>query len=297
MNGQVCVVTGATSGIGLETARQLAVRGARVVMTGRSEERGEAALANIRAGCPEADLDLVLLDLADLSNVRHAGRHLRDKYGSISVLVNNAGVYEASRTQTVDGFEATFAVNHLGPFLFTNLLLPSLLDCPTTRVVNVSSEAHRASEGLDYSDLQWTRRRYSALRSYADSKLANLLFTRSLSKRFDPERLVAHAVHPGAVATGLFRGDQPLWMRMGVGVAKHFLRARRDRRLGGGDDRWLLREPPHQDTHPCGPRRPGSRAAVGNLRPAGAYRRLMVSPGRARAGQQTRPWGRGRGGW
>jgi retinol dehydrogenase-12 len=225
MNGQVCVVTGATSGIGLETARQLAVRGARVVMTGRSEERGEAALANIRAGCPEADLDLVLLDLADLSNVRHAGRHLRDKYGSISVLVNNAGVYEASRTQTVDGFEATFAVNHLGPFLFTNLLLPSLLDCPTTRVVNVSSEAHRASEGLDYSDLQWTRRRYSALRSYADSKLANLLFTRSLSKRFDPERLVAHAVHPGAVATGLFRGDQPLWMRMGVGVAKHFMKS------------------------------------------------------------------------
>jgi NAD(P)-dependent dehydrogenase (short-subunit alcohol dehydrogenase family) len=224
MNGQVCVVTGATSGIGLETARGLASTGAHVVLTARTEEKADAAIASIRETVPEASLEVALLDLADLSTIRYAGRNIREKHRQVDVLVNNAGVFESERRQTVDGFESTFGVNHLGPYLLTRLLLPSLVEGSTSRIINVSSEAHRGSEGLDFSDLQWSSRRYSGFRAYADSKLANLLFTRSLARRHDPEQLVVHAVHPGSVSTGLFRDDLPLWMRVGMGVARLFMK-------------------------------------------------------------------------
>ncbi|HCH65477.1 MAG: short-chain dehydrogenase [Deltaproteobacteria bacterium] len=224
MNGQVCVVTGATSGIGLETARGLASLGAHVVLTARTAEKGNAAIADIRSSIPDASLEVVLLDLADLSNVRFAGRTLREQHPRVAVLVNNAGVFEATRRETVDGFESTFGVNHLGPYLFTRLLLPALLAGGASRVVNVTSEAHRGSEGLAFDDLDWSDRAYSGFRAYADSKLANLLFTRSLSKRFDPERLVVHAVHPGSVATGLFEKDARLWVRLGISIARYFLK-------------------------------------------------------------------------
>ena len=224
MNRQVCVVTGATSGIGLETARGLALQGAHVVLTARSAERGAAALVAIQASVPDASLEVVMLDLADLSTVRFAGRQIRETHPEIAVLVNNAGVFETARRETIDGFEVTFGVNHLGPYLLTRLLLPSLLHGAASRVVNVSSEAHRGSTGLEFGDLQWNNRPFSGFRAYADSKLANLLFTRSLSKRFDPERLVVHAVHPGAVATGLFRDDMPFWMRWGMAVARPFMK-------------------------------------------------------------------------
>ena len=224
MSRQVCVVTGATSGIGLETARGLARQGMHVVLTARSAQKGDAALAAIRASEPDASLEVVLLDLADLSTVRFAGRQLREAHPDIAVLVNNAGVFETARRETVDGFEVTFGVNHLGPYLLTRLLLPSLLEGAASRVVNVSSEAHRGSSGLDFTDLQWRARTFSGFQAYADSKLANLLFTRSLSRRFDPDRLVVHAVHPGAVATGLFREDMPHWMRWGMAVARPFMK-------------------------------------------------------------------------
>jgi len=223
MDGLVCVVTGATSGIGLETARALAGKSAHVVLTARSKEKGQAAVDAIRASHPHASVEVELLDLADLSTVRHAGRAIRQRHDRIAVLVNNAGVYQTERTETVDGFESTFGVNHLGHFLFTHLLLPSLVEGPTARVVNVSSEAHRGSDGLFFNDLQWSTRRFSGFRAYADSKLANLLFTRSLSKRFDPAQLVAHAVHPGTVSTGLFDGDRPMWFRLGMKVVRPFL--------------------------------------------------------------------------
>ena len=224
MDGQVCVVTGATSGIGLETARGLAAAGARVVLAVRSQERAEAACADIRQTCPGAELEVQILDLADLSTVRHAGRSLRDRHPEVRLLVNNAGVFEGERRETVDGFERTFGVNHLGPFLFTELLRPSLVQGPVSRVVTVSSEAHRGSEGLAFDDLHCRERRYSGMRAYADSKLANLLFTRSLSKRSDPGRLVAHAVHPGVVSTGLVREDAPWWLRAGMPLLRHFMR-------------------------------------------------------------------------
>ncbi len=224
MDGQVCVVTGATSGIGLETARGLASAGAHVVLTARTEEKSAAAVAAIRQTVPEASLEVALLDLADLSNIRFAGRKIRETHPQVSVLVNNAGVFEAERSETVDGFESTLGVNHLGPYLLTRLLLPALLEGPTSRIVNVSSEAHRGSRGLDFSDLQWSERSYSGFRAYADSKLANLLFTRSLARRHDPKHLVVHAVHPGMVATGLFRSKVPFWMRPGMGVARYFMK-------------------------------------------------------------------------
>jgi len=240
MQGQVGVVTGATSGIGLETAVALAETGAHVVLTARNEVRGDQAVAAIRARVPEASLEVALLDLGDLSNVRHVGDDLARRHARISVLVNNAGVFEGQRSETVDGFERTIGVNHLGPFLFTRLLMPSLLSGPVSRVVNVSSEAHRASDGLRLDDLHWSARRYSGFGAYADSKLANLLFTRSLSKKHDPELLVAHGVHPGAVATGLFRDDLPFWMRWGVQLARPFLRSPR---VGAATSVYVATEP------------------------------------------------------
>ena len=207
MNRQVCVVTGATSGIGLETARGLALQGAHVVLTARSAERGAAALAAIQASVPDASLEVVMLDLADLSTVRFAGRQIRETHPEIAVLVNNAGVFETARRETIDGFEVTFGVNHLGPYLLTRLLLPSLLHGAASRVVNVSA-THRGSTGLVLTDLQWNNRPFSGSAPTPTASCEPALHPQ-LVKRFDPERLVVHAVHPGAVATGLFRDDMP----------------------------------------------------------------------------------------
>lgn len=199
MDGRVCVVTGANTGIGFETACGLAAQGAHVVLTVRTEEKAHEALAAIEARVPGASLEVALLDLGDLSNVRAVGVDIREKHRRIDVLVNNAGVILEDRRLTVDGHEMTFAINYLGHYLLTRLLAPSLIEGKPGRVINVSSEAHRVSDGLDFDDLQWERRSYSAIGAYADSKLANLLFTRSLSRRLDPQDVTVHAVHPGAV--------------------------------------------------------------------------------------------------
>jgi retinol dehydrogenase-12 len=202
MDGKTCVVTGATNGVGLETARGLAEQGAMVVLLGRNAEKGAACLADLKGSARHADrLSFVKGDLARLDDVRSMAARISADHPRIDVLVNNAGLINAKRRETVDGFEETFAVNHLAHFLLTGLLLPSLRAAPAGRVVNLSSNAHLAGR-LDLDDLNRKGRKYSTFGAYGDSKLANLYFTYELARRLAGTSITANAVHPGAVASG-----------------------------------------------------------------------------------------------
>lgn len=199
LRGRTTLVTGANAGLGLATARQLAHAGAHVVLAARTVERGDAAAAHIRESEPDADLSVVAGDFGSLAGVRALAESVRRTYPQLDVLVNNAGVVRAHRHETVDGFEWTFAVNHLAPFLLTRLLVPSM--GAGGRVVVVTSDAHR-DVSLDLDDLQATRA-YDPLVAYRRSKLANVLFARTLARRA-PD-LSVFSVAPGIVATGIVR--------------------------------------------------------------------------------------------
>jgi NAD(P)-dependent dehydrogenase (short-subunit alcohol dehydrogenase family) len=199
--GRVAVVTGANSGIGFVTARELARRGARVLLACRSEQRGAAALARLRAEVPGALAEVRPLDLADLASVRSfAGGYNVDR---LDLLINNAGLMAVPYAKTADGFETQFGVNHLGHFALTGLLLPRLLATPGARVISVSSSMHR-SGNVEFHDLNGERR-YRRWTAYGRSKSANLLFIHELAYRLATARAdtVAAAAHPGFVATDL----------------------------------------------------------------------------------------------
>lgn len=201
MTGRVCVVTGASSGIGRATARPLARAGATVALVGRDRERGEEALAALRA---ESRGDAVALFLADLSSqkdIRRLAAELLERYPAIHVLVNNAGVVNLRRTLTADGIETVFAVNHLGYFLLTHLLLDRLRSSTPARIVNVASDAHKFGT-IDLDDLG-SERHYRTMRVYGASKLANILFTYELARRLAGTGVTVNCLHPGAVATRL----------------------------------------------------------------------------------------------
>lgn len=200
-----CVVTGASAGIGKATALGLARMGARVGIVARSRERGEAARAEVmREAAGGAGVELFLADLSIQAEVRRLAAEIRERCPRLHVLVNNAAVYTPKRPLSPDGIELQFAVNHLAPFLLTNLLLDVLARSAPSRVVTVSSEAQRTSP-LEWDDLQGERR-YRGLRAYATTKLANLLFTRELARRLADTGVTANAVHPGVVGTELLLG-------------------------------------------------------------------------------------------
>jgi NAD(P)-dependent dehydrogenase (short-subunit alcohol dehydrogenase family) len=203
LTGRTAVVTGANSGIGLPTALELASHGAHVFVACRNAERGNAAVAHIRARASSPRVEYVPLDLADLASVRATAKLLVDRLDGLDILVNNAGVGMISRQVTVDGFERQFGTNHLGHFALTGLLLPLLLARPSARVVTVSSDNH-AEGGIDFDDLQ-AQRRYGRNAMYARSKLANLLFTLELQRRADEADvgLLSLASDPGTTATNI----------------------------------------------------------------------------------------------
>ena len=206
--GKTVVVTGATSGIGRATAVGLARLDSRLILVGRDAGRAEETVAEIRAATGRADVEMLRGDFARQAEVRRVAGEILARTDAIHVLVNNAGVTMLKRTTTPDGFETTFAVNHLAYFLLTGLLLPRLLAAaPGARVVNVASDAHRWG-ALDFDDLQ-NERAYKGLKVYGQSKTANLLFTRELARRLEGSGVAANAVHPGAVATRLGRGSGP----------------------------------------------------------------------------------------
>ena len=207
-SGKTVLVTGATGGIGLATARTLAARGARVVIGARDAARGGAVADEIaRAG---GQAELLEIDLASFASVREAARKLASEHPSLDVLVNNAGIANRYRQVTQDRHEATWQTNFLSHFLLTRLLVPALRGAARPRVVNVSSEAHRSVQ-LNWDDLE-LERGFRGFRAYANTKLAQILFTREFARR-EPG-IAANALHPGAIATGIWRATPPLAQRI-----------------------------------------------------------------------------------
>jgi NAD(P)-dependent dehydrogenase (short-subunit alcohol dehydrogenase family) len=203
------LVTGATNGIGLASATELAGRGARVVMVGRDPARTDAAVAAVRSRGGEATG--MLCDFSSQAAIRRLAGDFRAGHGDLHVLVNNAGGVHKKREVTADGIEATFAVNHLGYFLLTSLLLDMLVASAPARVVTVASVGHRRGT-LDFDDLGFARGGYGVMRAYARSKLANVLFSAELARRLEGTGVTSNSLHPGAVATNIWSGA-PAWAK------------------------------------------------------------------------------------
>lgn len=202
-SGRTVLVTGGNSGLGFHTCRLLAAKGARVLLASRSSQRGDQARADIFRDIPDARLDVISLDLADLDSVRRCAANLRTDLERLDILVNNAGVMAIPRQETAQGFERQLGVNHLGHFALTGALLPLLLETPASRIVNVSSMAHRSGR-MKFSDLHG-QQRYNPFGAYSQSKLANLLFTFELQRRLESKRAgtICVSAHPGFAATNL----------------------------------------------------------------------------------------------
>jgi NAD(P)-dependent dehydrogenase (short-subunit alcohol dehydrogenase family) len=243
MVGKTCLVTGATAGIGEVTARELARRGACVVIVGRSQERCAATAKTIRGATGNPAVELLVADLSSQAEIRRLAQEFLDRHRRLDVLVNNAGALFAQRRESIDGIEMTLALNHLAYFLLTSLLLDTLKASAPARIVNVSSRAHEEVHGLDLDDLQARVRarsfwgyggsklasllytlfmpmRHPAFLQYARSKLANLLFTYELARRLEGTGVTVNALHPGFVASRFIAGNGVLgwFMRRWAGL-------------------------------------------------------------------------------
>ncbi|MFO7633717.1 MAG: SDR family oxidoreductase [Caldilinea sp.] len=202
---KVVLVTGATNGIGRVTAHQLAAQGANVVLVSRSSEKCRATADEIRTQTGAADVDWIAADLSVLAGIEDAAEEFRARYSQLHVLVNNAGAFFAGRSVTADGYEATFALNHLNYFLLTQRLRDVLVTSAPARIVNVSSDAHYGG-AIDFDDVMGERK-YSGWRAYSQSKLANVMFTYALSRHLEGTGVTANVLHPGFVATGFGRNN------------------------------------------------------------------------------------------
>jgi retinol dehydrogenase 12 len=219
MKGRICVITGATSGIGLVAAERLAAMGARLVLVGRDKARGEAALARIGRHVPRAELRIHYADLSRLGEINHLAAEIASLEPRIDLLINNAGAMFNERRVTEDGLERTFALNHMAYFVLSNRLKERLIAAAPARIVNVASDAHRGKT-LNFADLQ-SAHGYRGFTVYGRSKLANILFTRELARRLAGTGVTANCLHPGFVATR-FGDNNSGPFRFGLGFAKQF---------------------------------------------------------------------------
>jgi retinol dehydrogenase 12 len=220
MQGKVCLVTGATLGIGKETALGLARMGAHVVIAGRDAARTRETAAAIAAQSGNSQIDFLVADLSSQAEVRRLAQEFQDKYPRLDVLLNNAGAIFTRRETTVDGFERTWALNHLAEFLLTQLLRDRLEASAPARIVNVASNAH-TSGVIDFDNLQGEKK-FSGIGAYSQSKLANILFTSALARRLAGQGVTANCLHPGVVATG-FGHNTPGLINTLLGLARPFL--------------------------------------------------------------------------
>ena len=204
--GRTAIVTGSSSGIGFETARVLANKDAKVIIAVRNLEKGEKAADKIRGQYSAADVEVMELDLANLESVKKFAENYKTRYDKLDLLINNAGVMIPPYSKTADGFELQFGTNHLGHFALTGLLLEMVIKTPDSRIVSVSSSAHKAGK-IDFEDLNWEKRPYKKIQAYGDSKIANLYFTYELDRRIsgNNKNTILAVAHPGWTATELQR--------------------------------------------------------------------------------------------
>ena len=208
LTGKAAIITGANSGVGYETALELARHGATTIFACRSSSRGESALRRIKKAIPSADVQLAILDLGDLSSISEFAQDFKDTHEKLDMLINNAGIMATPYRSTADGFESQFGTNHLGHFALTAELIPVITAAPSSRVVNVSSLAHRG-ESIDFENLQTGNRNYNRWRAYGRSKLANLIFTYELQRRLASagiQHVESLAAHPGVSRTNIAQG-------------------------------------------------------------------------------------------
>ena len=205
MAGRTCLITGASNGIGKETAIELARMGATVVMVARDERKGRAAQMEVkeRSG---TDAELLFADLASLADVRRLAEEYRSRHDTLHVLINNAGAYNSQRVLSKDGYEMTIAVNHLAHFLLTDLLLDVIKASAPSRIINVSSGAHTGAK-IDFDDLQGEHSYGVGMKAYGQSKLANVLYTNELARRLEGSNVTVNSLHPGVVRTGFGRNS------------------------------------------------------------------------------------------
>jgi len=221
MKSKVCLVTGATSGIGKVTALELARRGATVVAVGRDAAKGAALVAEIKAAAQHVDVHFMRCDLSSQASIRALAAAFTARFYRLDVLVNNAGAIFGERRLTVDGIEMTFATNHLAYFLLTNLLLDVIVASGAARIVSVASTAHHRSP-FDLDDLQFERRPYSMMGAYGASKLANVAWSAELARRLQGTRVTANCLHPGVIASG-FGKEGNAFIRHGIRIVAPFL--------------------------------------------------------------------------
>ena len=208
LTGKTAIITGGNSGVGFETAVELARHGATTIIASRSTSRGEAALARIKESDPHSDCRLMHLDLADLSSIDAFAERFKSEYVALDLLINNAGIMATPYRMTKDGFESQFGTNHLGHFALTAKLMPAITASQSSRVVNVSSIGHRSGD-IDFNELLLSRSNYKRWRAYYRSKLANLLFTYEMHRRLEKariENIASLAAHPGVARTNLAQG-------------------------------------------------------------------------------------------
>ena len=204
LTGRRIVVTGASGGLGEESARALAVQGATVKMLARNQAKLDAAVGRVKTAAPESDFSTGIVDLASFDSIRGFGTNYLQNHGSIDVLINNAGVMACPQSKTVDGFEMQFGTNHLGHFLLTALLFPAVMAGNSPRIINLSSAGHTASD-VDLDDINFEKTPYTEWGAYGRSKTANALFSRGLAQRYGENGLLSFSVHPGGIMTDLGR--------------------------------------------------------------------------------------------
>jgi len=217
---RTCLVTGATTGIGLATVEGLARAGMHVILGARTRERGEAARERVARTTGSDRLEVAVADLSVQAEVRRLAEEVAAAHRRLDVLINNAGMVFSERQETKDGIERTWALNHLAPFLLTNLLTDLLVASAPARVVTVASNAHSGAT-LDLDDPEFARRRYRSFAAYGQSKLANILFTVELARRLQGRGVTANCLHPGFVRSE-FGTRTNGWLRLGIGIARPF---------------------------------------------------------------------------